>query len=44
LEPKLSPGAFIVIHRAFVDGEIQAVAVERHAAPLGDSEDHDLLV
>ena len=43
LEPKLSPGAFIVIHRAFIDGEIQAVAIERHAAPLGDSEDHDLL-
>lgn len=43
LEPKLSPGAFIVIHRAFVDGEIQAVSIERHSAPLGDSEDHDLL-
>ena len=43
LEPKLSPGAFVVIHRAFVDGEIQAVAIERHAAPLSDSEDHDLL-
>jgi len=44
LEPKLSPGAFIVIHRAFVDGKIEAVAIERHTAPLGDSEDHDLLV
>ena len=43
LDPKMSPGAFIVIHRAFVDGEVRAVAIERHDAPLGDSEDHDLL-
>ncbi len=43
LEPKMSPGAFVVIHRAFIDGEIRAVAIERHDAPLGDGEDHDLL-
>lgn len=43
LDPKMSPGAFVVIHRAFIDGEIRAVAIERHDAPLGDSEDHDSL-
>ena len=43
LDPKMSPGAFVVIHRAFVDGAIRAVAIERHDAPLGDREDHDLL-
>jgi 8-oxo-dGTP diphosphatase len=43
LDPKMSPGAFVVIHRAFVDGAVRAVAIERHDAPLGDSEDHDLL-
>ncbi|MEY4137568.1 MAG: hypothetical protein RL205_1696 [Actinomycetota bacterium] len=43
LDPKMSPGAFVVIHRAFLDGEVRAVAIERHDAPLGDSEDHDLL-
>jgi len=43
LDPKLSPGAFVVVHRAFVDGEVRAVAIERHGAPLGDSEDHDSL-
>ena len=43
LDPKLSPGAFVVIHRAFADGAIRAVAIERHDAPLSDGEDHDLL-
>lgn len=43
LDPKMSPGAFVVIHRAFIDGEIRAVAIERHDAPLGDGEDHDSL-
>jgi len=43
LNPKLSPGAFMVIHRAFVDDEIRAIAIERHDAPLSDSEDNDLL-
>ncbi len=43
LDPKMSPGAFIVVHRSFVDGEIRAVAIERHDAPLGDSENHDSL-
>jgi 8-oxo-dGTP diphosphatase len=42
LDSRMSPGAFMVIHRAFIDGEIRAVAIERHDAPLGDSEDHDL--
>lgn len=44
LNPKLSPGEFMVIHRAFVDGEIRAIAIERHDAPLSDSEDNDLLL
>jgi hypothetical protein len=39
----MSPGAFVVIHRAFIDGEIRAVAIERHDAPLGDGEDQDSL-
>jgi hypothetical protein len=39
----LPPGAFVVIHRAFADGAIRAVAIERHDAPLSDGEDHDLL-
>jgi len=43
LEPRMSPGAFVVIHRAFIDGEIRAIAIERHDAPLGDSENHDSL-
>lgn len=33
LEPRLPPGGFLVIHRAFGDGEEPTVlAVERHAA------------
>jgi 8-oxo-dGTP diphosphatase len=43
LDPKLSLGAFVVIHRAFTEGKIRAVAIERHDAPLSDGEDHDLL-
>ena len=43
LDPKLSPGAFVVIHRAFIGGGIRAVAIESYDAPLGDSENHDLL-
>jgi 8-oxo-dGTP diphosphatase len=43
LDPKLSPGAFIVVHRVFENGAMRAVAIERHDAPLSDSEDHDLL-
>lgn len=31
LDPKMSPGSFVVIHRAFVDdGKLRAVAIERH--------------
>ncbi len=43
LDPKMSPGEFLVIHRAFEDGGIRAVAIERHDAPLGDGENHDSL-
>lgn len=53
LEPRMSPGAFVVVHRAFINGGIAAIAIERHEAPLvesappgddallGSSEDHD---
>ncbi len=32
LEPGLPPGGFLVIHRAIVDGQMQALSVERHVA------------